>query len=297
MTKQATIAILITCHNRRETTLSCLAALYQQKNNFDVYLVDDGSSDGTADAVTQQYPQVKTLQGNGNLFWGGGMRLAFAEAMKNNYDYYLWLNDDTILESQTLSKLLKIHSELVQENKADSIVVGSTQDSISGKPTYGGAIKSKRWYSNKFEFLEPNQKLQECDTMYGNCILIPHSVAAKVGNIDPAFIHSLGDLDYGLRARQLGCSIWVAPGYVGTCSQNSVAGSWVDLDLSVIERLNKALQVKNFPILPWTTFAKRHSGFLWFIYWFLPYIRAVIGYKDLNTSPTFAEDTLINKQP
>jgi GT2 family glycosyltransferase len=297
MTTQATIAILMTCHNRRKTTLSCLAALYQQKINFDVYLVDDGSSDGTADAVTQQYPQVKTIQGNGNLFWGGGMRLAFAEAMKNNYDYYLWLNDDTILESQAFSKLLKIHGELVEENKADSIVVGSTQDSISGKPTYGGAIKSNRWYSNKFEFLEPNQKLQECDTMYGNCVLIPRSVAAKVGNIDSAFIHSLGDLDYGLRARQLGCFIWVAPGYIGTCSQNSVAGSWVDLDLSVIERLNKALQVKNFPILPWTIFAKRHSGFLWFIYWFLPYIRAVIGYKDLNSSPTFAEDTLANKQP
>jgi GT2 family glycosyltransferase len=292
MTTQATIAILMTCHNRRETTLSCLAALDQQKINFDVYLVDDGSLDGTADAVTQQYPQVKTIQGNGNLFWGGGMRLAFAEAMKNNYDYYLWLNDDTILESQTFSKLLKIHGELVRRNKAESIIVGSTQDSISGKPTYGGAIKSKRWYSNKFEFLEPNQKLQECDTMYGNCVLIPHAVAAKVGNIDPAFIHSLGDLDYGLRARQLGCSIWVAPGYVGTCSQNSVAGSWVDLDLSVIERLKKVLQVKNFPILPWTIFVKRHSGFLWFIYWFLPYIRAVIGYKDLNTSPTFAEDTL-----
>jgi GT2 family glycosyltransferase len=292
MTTQATIAILMTCHNRRETTLSCLAALYQQKNNFDVYLVDDGSTDGTTDAVTQQYPQVQTIQGDGNLFWGGGMRLAFAEAMKNNYDYYLWLNDDTILESQTLSKLLKIHNELVQENKANSIVVGSTQDLISGKPTYGGAIKSKRWYSNKFEFLEPNQKLQECDTMYGNCVLIPHSVAAKVGNIDPAFIHSLGDLDYGLRARKLGCSIWVTPGYVGTCSQNSVAGSWVDLDLSVIERLKKVLQVKNFPIVPWTKFAQRHSGFWWFIYWFLPYIRAVIGYKDLNTSPTFAGDTL-----
>lgn len=283
------LAVLITCHNRCESTLSCLKALHQQKVNFDVYLVDDGSCDGTASAVNQQYPQVKIIQGNGNLFWVGGMHLAFSEAMKNSYDYYLWLNDDTLLESKALSKLLGIHHQLVQQNQSDSIVVGSTKDLVTSKPTYGGAVKSQNWYSNKFEFLEPSQELQECDTMYGNCVLIPHSVAEKVGNIDPVFVHSLGDLDYGLRARQLGCSIWVAPGYVGTCSQNSVTGSWVDPNLSVFERLNKAFQAKAFPPHAWTVFTRRHSGAFWFFYWFLPYIRAVIGYKNLKSSPTFSE--------
>ena len=284
------LAVLMTCYNRREITLSCLAALEKQECNFDVYLVDDGSSDGTADAVNEQYPQVRILQGDGNLFWVGGMRMAFAEAMKNGYDYYLWLNDDTNLEPSAISKLLKIHHKLASQDKADSIVVGSTKDSITGQPTYGGAVKSKRWYSNKYEFLQPQHELQECDTMYGNCVLIPHSVATKVGNIDSAFIHSFGDLDYGLRARQLGCSIWVAPEYIGTCSQNSVSGSWVDPNLSVMQRLNKAFEVKNFPRSPWTAFTKRHSGFLWFVYWFLPYIRAVVGYKDLSSSPTFSEE-------
>ena len=292
MIKTKKIAVLMTCYNRRKTTLSCLAALEKQECNFDVYLVDDGSSDGTADAVNREYPQVRILQGDGNLFWVGGMRMAFAEAMKNGYDYYLWLNDDTILEPQAIDKLLKIHHELASQDKADSIVVGSTKDSITGQPTYGGAVKSKRWYSNKYEFLQPQHELQECDTMYGNCVLIPHSVATKVGNIDSAFIHSFGDLDYGLRARQLGCSIWVAPEYIGTCSQNSVSGSWVDPNLSVMQRLSKAFEVKNFPISPWTKFVKRHSGFLWFVYWLLPYIRAAIGYKDLDTSPTFAKDNL-----
>ena len=291
MTKTHKIAVLMTCHNRRETTLSCLAALYRQENDFDVYLVDDGSSDGTADAVNREYPQVRILQGDGNLFWVGGMRMAFAEAMENVHDYYLWLNDDTILEPQAISKLLEIYHELASQDKADSIVVGSTKDSATGEPTYGGAVKSKRWYSNKFEFLEPKQELQECDTMYGNCVLITHSVATKVGNIDSGFIHSLGDLDYGLRARKLGCSIWVAPEYIGTCSQNSVSGSWVDLDLSIYERLEKVLDRKAFPLQAWTKFTKRHSGSLWFLYWFLPYIRAVVGYKDFNASPTFSEKT------
>ncbi|MBF2066311.1 MAG: glycosyltransferase family 2 protein [Calothrix sp. C42_A2020_038] len=284
------LAVLITCYNRRDTTLACLKALYQQDIVFTVYLVDDGS-DGTSDFVRESYPEVKLLNGNGNLYWVGGMRLAFAEAFKKCHDYYLWLNDDTILAPKALSSLLEIHQELIKRSYPNSIVVGSTQDFLTGKPTYGGAIKSKHWYSNKFEFVKPSQNLQKCDTMYGNCVLIPHSVAEKVGNIDAAFIHSLGDLDYGLRACKLGCSVWVAPGYIGTCSQNSVSGSWADKNISLLERLKKVVHAKSFPIKPWTIFTYRHSGSLWFFYWFLPYIRAIIGYKDLSNSPTFCEDT------
>lgn len=287
---KAKVAVIMTCHNRRDITLSCLDALSQQSVIFDVFLTDDGSNDGTSEAIKANYPNVKIINGNGSLFWVGGMRLAFAEALQNNYAYYLWLNDDTTLEANTLERLLHIHQELCNNSYPDSIIVGSTQDPDTGKPTYGGSVKSKRWYSNKFEFLEPDNDLQECDTMYGNCVLIPRSVAMKVGNIDPAFIHSLGDLDYGLRAKKLGCSIWVAPGYVGTCQKNSIFCSWVDTNQPVWVRLSKVFQIKAFPLKPWTVFCSRHSGVFWFAYWFLPYIRAIIGYKNVANSPTFSDN-------
>lgn len=283
------LAVLITCHNRCETTLKCLQNLYQQNIDLDIYLVDDGSTDGTADAIKISYPAVKILQGTGNLFWVGGMRLAFAEALQHNYDYYLWLNDDTYLDSDAINKLLTNHRQLSENNQDNSLIIGSTRDPISNKTTYGGAIRSQLWYSNKYELLEPNQQLQQCDTMFGNCVLIPRVVAQKVGNLDAAFIHSLGDIDYGLRAKQQGCSIWIAPGYIGTCAKNKLQGSWVDTNLNIFERLNKASQPKAFPIKSWTVFTRRHSGLLWFAYWFLPYLRAVIGYKNLNASATFSQ--------
>ena len=288
--KKANLAVIMTCYNRRNTTLACLNALYQQKNHCDIYLTDDGSSDGTTEAVKAEYPEVQILQGNGNLFWVGGMHLAFGEAIKYQYDYYLWLNDDTFLEANAVSKLLQVHQNLTELGYPDSIVVGSTKDSITGKATYGGAVKSKKWYSNKFEFLEPSSIIQKCDAMYGNCVLIPKSVAAKVGNIDTAFVHSLGDLDYALRAHKLGCKIWVAPGYIGNCTKNSIRNSWADTNLNILERLKKVLQIKAFPLKSWTIFCSRHSGPFWIFYWFLPYIRAILGYKDLATSPTFSED-------
>jgi GT2 family glycosyltransferase len=287
--KHLQLAVLITCHNRRNTTLACLHALYQQDVTFEVYLVDDGSSDGTSEAIKANYPPVNIIKGDGNLFWVGGMRLAFSKALKNGYNYYLWLNDDTILDSNALPNLLDTHKCLAKRGHPNSIVVGSVRDPLTGKLTYGGRLRSSRRWDRKLEPVEPTLEPIECDTMQGNCVLIPHSVAEKVGNIDATFIHTLGDIDYGLRARQLGCSVCIAPGYLATCSRNSIHGSWADTKLSMYERLKKAFQTKGFPPQAWAVFLKRHSGSLWFIHWFRPYIRAVIGYRNLSESSAFDE--------
>lgn len=271
----AKIAVLITCYNRKKTTINCLKQLYQQNVDFDVYLVDDGCSDGTPEAIHQEYPEVNVLQGDGNLFWGGGMRLAFATAMEQDYEYYLWLNDDTILNSEALSSLLDTHKSLSKRGSEKSIVVGSVTDPATGEFSYGGRIPSQRLFSFKFDSLEPGKEPQECTTMQGNCVLIPRSVAKIVGNIDAAFIHNMGDLDYGLRARQLGCSVWAAPGYVGTCTSNLVAAySWADTNLFALERLKKALGTKAFPLKARAIYAKRHKGTFWVFHWLLPYVRA-----------------------
>jgi GT2 family glycosyltransferase len=279
-----TMAVLMTCHNRRDVTLNCLKQLDRQNVDFEVYLVDDGCSDGTAEAVSRKYPQVNILKGDGNLFWGGGMRLAFDTAMKQGYEYYLWLNDDTNLNPNILSKLLETHQDLVRRGYHQSIIVGSVTDPLTGKYSYGGRIPSKHLFSFKFDAIEPKNEPQECTTMQGNCVLIPHSVAEVVGNIDAAFIHNMGDLDYGLRARKLGCSVWVAPGYVGTCAKNLTAKSWGDPNINILKRLQKAISPKAFPIKSRAIYAKRHKGSFWVFHWLLPYIRAVIGYKKSNQS-------------
>ena len=95
------IAVVMTVFNRRAMTLACLEALRTQQvpdGTVDVFVVDDGSTDGTAQAVVQHHPDVRLLHGDGQLYWNGGMRLALAEAMEGDYDYYLWINDDTRLD-------------------------------------------------------------------------------------------------------------------------------------------------------------------------------------------------------
>ena len=283
---QPRIAVLMSCHNRRNTTLSSLAAIYAQDIPGDIYLVDDGSSDGTSEAVRTSYPAVKILQGDGNLFWGGGMQLAFSTALKVGYDFYLWLNDDTKLAPNALSLLLNTYRNLAAQDRANCILAGSTQDPITGELTYGGMVRLSPLRRLNFSLLSPTNQPQECDTMCGNCVLIPHSVAKWVGTIDgDIFTHEFGDWDYGLRARALGFSVWIAPGFIGSCSNNSVKGSWKDSSLPLIERFKKADKLKG-GLQPrvWMEFARRHAGVFWFIYWVSPYLRLVVAsvFKSLE---------------
>lgn len=279
------LAALLTCHNRKLKTLACLKALFNQELKtevaIDVYLVDDGSTDGTAIAVAESYPQVQILQGNGRLFWNGGMRLAFAEAIKHDYDYYLWLNDDTVLYPNALNNLLDAIAGLQAKDEHRVIVAGSTCDPKTKALTYGGVVRRSRWRPLKFDLVEPGEDVKRCDTLNGNCVLIPREVVQVVGNLDPVFTHYAGDWDYGLRAKQQQCTVWVAPGYVGTCSQNYEPGSEASPPIQLDEGLKKIGQPKGLavkeqilhPLGEWKVFAQRYAGFFWLVYWLIPYRR------------------------
>src|SRR5579875_4150500 len=89
------VAVLMTCFNRREQTLRCLQHLFAQtaltQISLHVVLLDDASTDGTAEAVREAFPDVQLMRGTGQLYWNRGMRMAFAEALRRGFDFYLWL--------------------------------------------------------------------------------------------------------------------------------------------------------------------------------------------------------------
>jgi GT2 family glycosyltransferase len=273
------IAALLTCHNRKEQTLACLRALFSQELRPEcrlvVYLTDDGSCDGTAVAVRERFPEVCLLAGDGTLFWNGGMRLAFGAALKGNYDYYLWLNDDTLLDSGVVAALLRTHTEVLTKSGAEAIVVGSTRSPQDGSPTYGGVVRRSRLRRTRFSLVEPAAVPVKCETMNGNCVLVPHAVAARVGILDRAFVHGMGDFDYGLRACAAGFAVWVMPGFVGVCEKNALTGTFYDDSLPLAERWRKMCSPKGLSPSEWRVFCKRHAGLLWPVFFFWPYLRVL----------------------
>jgi GT2 family glycosyltransferase len=247
------IATLITCHNRKEKTLLCIKALFDQiglGNNFiiDVFLVDDGSTDGTSDAIRVQFPYVNIIQGTGNLYWNRGMHLAWETASAyKDYDYFLWLNDDTFLFNNAFRNLFF-------DFLPDSIVCGTTKSSISNNITYGG-------FSNSNKFLIPNSFHQNADYYNGNCVLVPRNVFRKLGNLDPFFHHALGDFDYSLRARKNGIEIKIAPDFIGFCERHESIPKWRSNSINLLDRFKNLYNpLSGCNPIEYFVFDKRHKG-------------------------------------
>ncbi len=281
------IAVLLTCHNRRATTLSALQCLFAQTLSPDVqlqgFVVDDGSTDGTADAVRSQFPGVTVLAGGGSLYWNRGMRLAFEQAMRDDFDSYLWLNDDTRLYPDAIARLMATRTWLLQHGHRKTVVVGSTQDPVTGALTYGGVLRCSRMHPFRYRLVEPGPTPRPCQTMNGNCVLVPRSVAQVVGNLSTAFTHSMGDFDYGLRCRQAGCGLWIAPGFVGTCARNPVENTWMDPRVPLHLCWRDMLGPKGLPLREWCAFARRHGGLAWPLFWILPYLRMTFSKVRLGS--------------
>jgi len=266
----------LTCHNRREKTIACLHALFVQQlpqsMSLAVFLVDDGSSDGTGEAVRREFPSVHVLDGTGSLYWNRGMRLAFGEAMNVGFEYYLWLNDDTLLFPNAIAKLLATHEALGAGKTGRGIVVGSTCDPDSGEVTFGGCNKSSFWHPLALRVDPPGNQPKLCDTFQGNCVLVSTAVANLVGNLSQEFVHGLGDNDYGLRAAKLGIESWIAPGFVGSCRFDHPPLSHYRTK-SLRERWQRLVGPMIHPPRAWATYCKRHGGPLWPLFWLRPYLR------------------------
>lgn len=274
----------MTIHNRRDKTLAALHCLYGQKAlesfRLSVLILDDGSNDGSREAILAQFPAVQIIQGDGQYFWNRGMHYIFGEALKQDFDFYLWLNDDTFLYPDGLSKMWAAWQALA----AKTIIAGSTQDPDTQKTTYGGFIRASRWTLKLYE-VEPEETPKHITTMHGNCVLIPKAVSDVVGNIEPYYRHRWGDPDYGLRAARLDCGVYLASGYVGTCESNPLAEAWTDPTLALRERLADFHSIKGYGRKDWFFYVRRHGGLLWPLLWLKPYLDMLLTSFKYRFSP------------
>lgn len=223
------IAVLMTVHNRRDKTLECLKRLYSQilpiGVSMDVFLTDDGCTDGTKEAVTERFPNVRIITGDGSLFWNHGMNKAWVTASKTyDYDFYLWLNDDTYIIPETIGIMFDSSAKI----NHNGIIVGTTSNSCGTAATYGGMIDGK--------LISPNGNLQPCLTFNGNVVLVSKHAFEQIGFLDSYYIHAIGDIDYGLMAAKKGIKCMVAHCYIGSCDDHTRLPDWVCPDVPFLKR-------------------------------------------------------------
>ncbi len=271
------IAVVFTCHNRKEKTLNCLEKLHSQTDNpnyqISYYCCDDGSTDGTSQEISEKFPQTVLVQGDGNLFWARGMAAACSEAQKCNPDFYLMINDDVDFSPSMLTIMMQTY----EENKkivGETAVVGATEDK-NGNRSYGGLRWKIKGISIDSEFIHPTEDDLSCNVANWNCFLIPKEIYNSVGEIDSAYEHGLADFDYSLRIVKNGFHIYSTNQFIGVCENNPTAGTWMDKTLPFYKRW-KLMQKRTAK--PWRSdvhFYKKVFGIKWPLFMAKQYVAMI----------------------
>ena len=256
----AKIAVLMTCYNRVEKTLKCLDHLYNatvpENALVDIYLVDDNSPDQTGKIVKDKYPNVNVILGTGSLYWNRGMRLAWKKArQQRDYDFYLWLNDDTYIYTNALQSIFTDYYHL-RNDGIEAIISGVCCDSISNEISYGGRDR-------KYKFIVPNGLPQPCRYINGNFTLVSKKIFYKLTYFSNRYVHAAGDHDYGLRAKKKGFNCYVSSSVLAICSHGEDAvRNWLDPNVPLRKRIRNLFSIKGENCRDTMFFILKDSGFL-----------------------------------
>ncbi len=208
------IAVIIPVRNRKNYTQNILNQLHEQESklkkavSFLIIVVDDNPSDGTPIFIKKNFPEVHVVEGDGNLWWTGAIRVGMEYALDCFApDYFLWLNNDIQLDVQTLDVLYNsckyleknVHSKC--KPLIGGIIVVENDDWIAFSGRKSG--KSIRYLE---QFTESD--FISVDVLNGNLVLIPREVVEIIGYPDVKhFRHYGGDYDYSSRAREAGIDV------------------------------------------------------------------------------------------
>lgn len=247
------VTVILTCHNRKDYTERCIRSLSGSSAAVSYVIVDDGSTDGTAEMLERlngEFP-IQVVTGNGSLFWSGGMHagIEYAKEKMPKTQYYLLVNDDVVCAADAVQRTIKSSIEY------DNAVVAGVTVGSSGEMTYGGVCYKPRGI--EYELAGLNER---CDTFNCNFVLLPQIVFSKIDNFDIHYTHAMADFDYGLQIKKAGFPIITSDRPIGICERNKKGGTWLDTSLGRRERLRLKESPKGLPGKEWYYFLKKNFG-------------------------------------
>ncbi len=219
--------LIIPCFNRKAVTLKCLHHLQNLGlfSRFGVLLVDDASTDGTAQAVAQTFSEVEILRGTGDLYWTGaiemGMRLAFSRGASS----VVWLNDDTVVAAGAIEAVVARAEKIGGVVSGQGQIINQSDGIVSYFPLYYRGRTNLRMVDVDFKKEEIS-----VDSCRGNLVAIAQCVIEMIGFPDGSKLpHATGDTDYGLRASKAGIPVRVLTNAIvrETCIIPPMDQSWL----------------------------------------------------------------------
>ncbi|WKZ25980.1 MAG: glycosyltransferase family 2 protein [bacterium] len=204
------VFMLTAVHNQIEYTKKFLKSLDKQDyHNIDVTIVDDGSNDGTYEFIKKNYPKVRLIKGDGNLWWTGSLYRGIRDIVNRSSenDYILTINNDCTFNRKYVSSLVKVAKNDLK------FIVGSCVLDNNTKKVWDAGVNIKWNYlsfssdykRNKYDIKHNMLCSKIFDTLSSKGTLFPISLIRKIGNFDKKnFPHYLSDYDYFYVAKKSG---------------------------------------------------------------------------------------------
>jgi len=203
------IYIVTPVFNRKEFTKNYLSALQKQTDKeFKVIIVDDGSTDGTAEMIEAEFPDVILLKEKGDLWWAEATNIGVRYALEHKADYIMTLNDDTIPQEDYIENMIKW-----SKKKPKACLGALAIDHHTGELIYGGGLHS--WKNAKttqlLDILNENERtgLHQVNFFPGRGLLIPREIFETIGLYDSKnFPQTVADYDFTYRVINAGYTIY-----------------------------------------------------------------------------------------
>jgi len=199
------VAVIIVNWKKYDITSICIESILNSTNsNFKIILVDN-ESDNKKVKNFKYRDEIKIIQNKKNEGFSKANNIGIDYALKNNYDYTILINNDTIVEKNLIEVLLKTaqakNFSVVQPLilKYNSKVIWNAGGRINY--FFGNFITRKKLGNS----LNSSQELTEWLT--GCCCLFKTKIFKEIGKLDESFFAYYEDVDFSLRLKKYGYKI------------------------------------------------------------------------------------------
>ena len=229
------LAIVTPVHNRCEETLRCLRSIWRSDLDdleIHVIVVDDGSTDDTAERVAREFPDVEIVPGNGNLWYTAGANLAIEAGLKFDPDFVLLINNDQIFDAKCIRSVVSCAQRFPRSIVGALLLSWASPHEVFQVSPQWSVAKGgfRHWFKQTVWTVPP--KPWRVEIIVGNCVLFPVGAIRQVGLMDAKRLPQYGDAEYTPRMRRAGWQLVIEPRARVFCKPNDVISGFRKLPLS-----------------------------------------------------------------
>ena len=219
------VTAVVVAYQSREYIDDCLRALQEshQAGVLECVVVDNASTDETADYVETTHPWVQVVRNKRNLGYGRGCNVGLEGAAS---EYVLFMNPDAVLRLEALRELVQFLEARSQAGiVAPATIVGANEcQVVRPLPTPRRLIRAacgNRWSTNLVRAITPSSKPFQAEWLCGAILLARRSLMVELGGFDPRFFLYFEETDLCRRVLNRGAELWA----VGTAVAHHSVGA------------------------------------------------------------------------